>query len=92
MGNDVSKQRLDAANKTGIYNITGKESKDFPSDCLKVANLRVLTLDNCSLEKVPPEISSLAGEFPCLHLCTLCMWQEEHADVCMRESERDAHS
>mmetsp|Transcript_20517 Transcript_20517/g.30114 ORF Transcript_20517/g.30114 Transcript_20517/m.30114 type:complete len:307 (+) Transcript_20517:112-1032(+) len=68
MGNDVSKQRLDAASKTGIYNITGKESKEFPKDCLKVSNLRVLTLDKCQLLKVPPEISSLAASLQKLML------------------------
>lgn len=61
MGNDPSKQRLDAASKTGIYNITGKETKEFPKDCLKLSNLRVLTLEKCQLEQVPPEIGQVAG-------------------------------
>lgn len=61
MGNDASKLRLDAASKTGIYNITGKECREFPKDCLRVANLRLLTLDGCGLESVPMEISALAG-------------------------------
>ena len=37
----------------GIYNITGKETKEFPKDCLKLSNLRVLTLEKCQLEQVP---------------------------------------
>lgn len=41
--------------------VTGKESKEFPKDCLKVGNLRVLTLDKVQLEKVPPEIAQVAA-------------------------------
>ena len=36
----------------GIYTIAGKESREFPKDCLKVANLRVLSLDQCDLQEV----------------------------------------
>lgn len=68
MGNDVSKQRLDAASKTGIFNVTGQESQEFPKDCLKVANLRVLTLDKCGLLKVPPDISAISSSLQKLML------------------------
>ena len=60
-GCDVSKQWLDAATKTGIFTVTGKRLKEFPKECLQVANLRVLALDHCDLQQVSPEIGSLVS-------------------------------
>ena len=52
----------------------GKESKEFPKDCLKVNNLRVLTLDKVQLEKVPPEIAQVAATLQVCRVSEFLIW------------------
>ncbi|XP_006004816.1 leucine-rich repeat-containing protein 57 [Latimeria chalumnae] len=60
MGNKAVKAHIDTAQKTGVFQLTGKGLTEFPDDlqCL-LGNLRTMDLSNNKLETLPP----LIGDF-----------------------------
>ncbi|XP_003214585.1 leucine-rich repeat-containing protein 57 [Anolis carolinensis] len=60
MGNSALKAHLETAQKTGVFQLTGKGLSEFPEDLQKLAsNLRTIDLSNNKIETLPP----LMGKF-----------------------------
>ncbi|XP_073204736.1 leucine-rich repeat-containing protein 57 isoform X3 [Lepidochelys kempii] len=63
MGNSALKAHLETAQKTGVFQLTGKGLSEFPEDLQKLAsNLRTIDLSNNKIEILPP----LMGKFSVL--------------------------
>ncbi|ETE66888.1 Leucine-rich repeat-containing protein 57 [Ophiophagus hannah] len=63
MGNSALKAHLETAQKTGVFQLTGKGLSEFPEDLQKLAsNLRTIDLSNNKLESLP----SFIGKFSVL--------------------------
>ncbi|XP_034273647.1 leucine-rich repeat-containing protein 57 [Pantherophis guttatus] len=61
MGNSALKAHLDTAQKTGVFQLTGKGLSEFPEDLQKLAsNLRTIDLSNNKLESLPPFIGKFS--------------------------------
>ncbi|XP_053922970.1 leucine-rich repeat-containing protein 57 isoform X2 [Cuculus canorus] len=60
MGNSALKAHLETAQKTGVFQLTGKGLTEFPEDLQKLtSNLRTIDLSNNKIELLPP----LIGKF-----------------------------
>ncbi|XP_067152595.1 leucine-rich repeat-containing protein 57 isoform X2 [Apteryx mantelli] len=60
MGNSALKAHLETAQKTGVFQLTGKGLTEFPEDLQKLtSNLRTIDLSNNKMEILPP----LIGKF-----------------------------
>ncbi|KAG8126117.1 hypothetical protein E2320_021368 [Naja naja] len=61
MGNSALKAHLETAQKTGVFQLTGKGLSEFPEDLQKLAsNLRTIDLSNNKLESLPPFIGKFS--------------------------------
>eukprot|EP00286_Rhodomonas_abbreviata_P020087 CAMPEP_0181297226 /NCGR_PEP_ID=MMETSP1101-20121128/5125_1 /TAXON_ID=46948 /ORGANISM="Rhodomonas abbreviata, Strain Caron Lab Isolate" /LENGTH=170 /DNA_ID=CAMNT_0023402145 /DNA_START=74 /DNA_END=583 /DNA_ORIENTATION=- len=62
MGNKSTKQqRFENASKTGVFSLEDKHLTSFPSDALKIEALRMLTIENCGLSKIPSDIAKVSN-------------------------------
>ncbi|XP_029454511.1 leucine-rich repeat-containing protein 57 [Rhinatrema bivittatum] len=67
MGNTALKAHLETAQKTGVFQLTGKGLSEFPEDLQKLASLRTIDLSDNKIETLP----QLVGKFALLRSLTL---------------------
>ncbi|KAE8587200.1 hypothetical protein XENTR_v10021890 [Xenopus tropicalis] len=68
MGNSAFKAHLETAQKTGVFQLTGKGLTEFPEDLQRLSgNLRTIDLSSNKIEALPP----MVGKFNLLKSLTL---------------------
>ncbi|XP_061553366.1 leucine-rich repeat-containing protein 57 [Phycodurus eques] len=61
MGNSALKSHLETAQKTGVFQLTGKGLPEFPDELQRLtANLRTVDLSDNKIESLPPSIGNYA--------------------------------